>query len=513
MANGNRTIATGAVPGPNINAQAGAQFGQGAGAGFGALVGQNIAQRRQAEQLNPLREIFLQSAIADSSIPEAQWTPQQQMIARMAEDPQQFAQLVGGDPAAAVDLAGQFQPEQQEPVKQRVNVSGDSERARLLNQQFGLGIPKGSQAIVELSRAPTGQLISANVVTEPGAAPGSGGGDGSGAFGGSLQGRTLDIFSDLAPRFAEGRTTPEQDRRFVTALTNYLQPEQYQDPDTGLMVTRRNELPSYVRRAAEARGFQIDAESGAIQPPQDFTLRPQQDPQDQAVAQAAAQQMPTVPEESAIPPQDPGTPTLYEQFESGDVTGPVPTVRRGIFRLTGDMFVDAAQETEAHTFVSSLKERLIDALRRNPRYAEGEAQRLFKAVDVQPGAFRSPESAKASAIGFADVLRQIENEMQETIRRGNFVSGETRQHAMDTLQVARNTLDIVAPPRVDPDNLQQYVQTAPPGQKVLVDRGPGDRQVVRVFQRLEDAQTAAQEAQPGEWFYVNGQFIPIVEGQ
>src|SRR5690606_11849563 len=113
-------------------------------------VGQNIAERRAAKQLNPFREALL------GAIPQGvQLTPQQQMIAAAVQDPRAFARLAQS-PQGALELGGMFQPQAATPAYQReVVVRQDSERS----QRFGLIRAPGDAATVKLSYDANGNLL------------------------------------------------------------------------------------------------------------------------------------------------------------------------------------------------------------------------------------------------------------------------------------------------------------------------------------------------------------------
>lgn len=57
----------------------------------------------------------------------------------------------------------------------------------------------------------------------------------------------------LAPGYAEGKLSPDQERRFESSLAIVSAPKTYFDPSSGQMVTVRPELPSFVTEALAAR--------------------------------------------------------------------------------------------------------------------------------------------------------------------------------------------------------------------------------------------------------------------
>lgn len=443
----------------------------GFGAFFGGMLGQNIQQRRLAKDLNPLRaalEQNIQQLIA-AGVP---LTPQQQMIAASVADPRAFAQLAGS-PAGALELGKAFnQQVDSKPTHYReFVVRHDSELA----QRYKLGLAEGDTATVKVPYDANDRELPGFEIEQFQRASEA---DGSmpSMFGNSLRGRSLEYVTTLTPGYVEGKLTPEQERIYYTSISELLRPEERVDPDTGLPVRRPGAIPTFVERALKLnpKGSQFLAQTLAawqagVQPPLDLPGAASDPANDPNTPPPVPPTTPTIPPDVAIPPQDAGKPTLWELFGSGDVTGPVPAIARGLHRLPGSLLGEFPEQTEAGTYVNGIKERLIDGLRRNPRYAEGEAERLFKAIDIKPGVFDSASSGQSRVIGFDDVLQQIENEMQEVVTgRRALVSGETRQHAMDTLQIVRNTRQILAPPRVySLQQAQDFIRTHNPGTKFL----------------------------------------------
>ena len=496
MADDYSVVATGPVPGGSRSAQVGAALGQGFGQALGGIVGRNMRERRQAKQLNPFREALM------GAIPQgATLTPQQQMIQAAVQDPRMFAQLAQS-PQGAFNLAGQFQPQAPTAAYQReFVVRHDSE----LNKRFELNLAPGDTATVKLSYDQTGNMLP-GVEIEQFARASEGSGTETGPFGNSFRGRSMQHIVDLAEGFAAGTLEPEQERVFLTAVTNVRQPERFVDPDTGLMVERRDELPDFARRAMQARGYTI-TDQGVMGPVGGDPVHMARQPSPEAVQQhgALAQSMPTIgpdalPEAKALENQ-----TIYEILGSGDVMGPQAATARFLHRIPGTPLGEYQQETEAAREVAGIRERIVKGLQQNPRYAEGEAQRLTQNVKIEPSAFRSTSSAQSELIGLDRILQRVENEAQEVVQgKRDLVSGETRQHAMDTLAFVRHWRSVLVPPILKPGQLEQFTNTAVPGQKVIVEYSQDNRVVAHVFNDEQRAAQFAQTAEKGTHVIVNG---------
>lgn len=449
MPNGYTVIAQGATP--DRGAQFGSRFGAGIGQGLGAQLGQHFQTGQIARQLNPIREALLSQLAQD---PLTQPSPQQQVIMQALQDPRAFARLAGNE-QGALELAQSFQQQVREPYQVEHVIDGDSE----IGQEVGL--KPGERGRVRFNYDGTGNLVGRpSLVTNPIGAEGEGGL----MFGSGLQGRSYEYVVDFAPGFASNSLTPEQERTFLTAITNLRQPQTYRDPDTGLTVERRNELPDFARRALTQRGYQL-TDQGIIAP-----QRVPQGPEAQAATQAAENS--TIPADMQVVAPEEGMPTLYEIGLSGNLTGPIPAIRRFLTRIPG-LGINFDEATSLKQYVTQMNRRVINSLRQNPRYAEGERQDLMASLELDPAIFDSPQSYGARVIGVDDALATIEQELTEvTTNRRELVSGETRQMAMDTLNNVRNFRQQLIPPRAtNRQQVEQLIENSPPGTKFLYKSG------------------------------------------
>lgn len=449
----NYTSIPGTAPGPDRGASFGSAVGAGLGGFFGNMVGQGFGERRLGKQLNPMRQAML-DAIGQED-PAMPFSPEQEMIRTAASDPRQFARLAGSQ-AGALALGQQFSK-----VRTRDVVI---DHANALNEQFNLGIPEGATAKVTLQfgEAP-GVVTGASIDTYKTAKETQG----DKPFGASAQGRSLEYMTGLTDSFSKAELQPEDEEKYMTAITNLVQPEQYQDPDTGLLITRRYQLPDYVQAALKKRGYQVTPEG--VMPP----AARQRDPNDLAAQQASQQTQPTLGSNFITPPAT-DMPTLFEIAGSGKLTGVAPELGRMLDRMPVVGGGIAPEQTSLKTYTEGLLNRYVNALRMNPRYAEGEAKALRdKLVNLDPKAYDNAQNYQSRVIGFDDVLANIERESQEIVSgKRALVSGETRQHAMDTLaatQAARKTL---LPPRMSTiEEATEYMRMHNPGDKFIVKDG------------------------------------------
>ena len=440
-------IATGGAP-PDPNQLLLNQGAAGIGAGFGARIGQNMATNRLARDIDPLRQALL-SSMQQSQGHLNTMTPQQQLIYTATQDPRLFAQLAGSA-QGAVNLAGSLGAPKAEPYEVQRLVSGDSELGQ------SLGLRAGQEARVKFNYDGNGSLVGAPSLV---ANPLSGDEDDPAGIRFNQEGLLRNI-TDFAEGFAGSSLTPDQERAFLTSVVDYTQPEQFTDPDTGLVRTRRNELPRYVSQALRVRGYQYDSQSGSVIPP----VQEPPMPEDLAAATSASQAA-GGSTDMAVSTRPPEIPTLFESAQQGDINGPVAWGRRFATRFG----LQAQAELSAFSAAKTLTERVVKSLQQSPRYAEGEAQRIGEGINFDPKLIAGRTEFMQRAIAADDTLARIEQENYEVITgKRAMVPGETRQHAMATLNAIANARAWLAPRRVNSDaEAAEFNRLNPPGTPVL----------------------------------------------
>lgn len=252
---------------------------------------------------------------------------------------------------------------------------------------------------------------------------------GAGATGGAMQ-----LMTELAPLYAEGRTTPEQDRNFDMAVAHYTQPRQYMDPDSGLAVTRKPELPQFVQEAINRR----------------------------RAAGARPQPAPEPPQPGPVPTPKPETPpngtaapfkgrTLWELAPL--ITGPVRAAQEYIGRtpLIGDM-MQSPDVVQARNYVLQQNRDLIRVLQNNPRYSEGERRAIEKEISIDPRLFDNTTAYRDRTAGIRDALQVRLQNMEQTANNPN-VGREERIHAKNSVAALRQYIPgMGVPPRVHDDS-------------------------------------------------------------
>ena len=283
-----------------------------------------------------------------------------------------------------------------------------------------------------------------------------------GPFGAGVTGATLNIFSTMAPDYAAGKLTPEQERIFLSAVTNYTQAQMVErvDPVTGKKsyVEIRNDLPAYVRTALDLRG--------GTPPVTPTTARPgaEKPPASTAVSGAPGTVPANVPAEAKDTYVALNTPkdqkTLWNQ--RGLVAGPLPYIKTmPVLRVFGQ--VDAKAD-EARTFFDTAVRDLIKSLQNNPHYATTEMKAIEKELDIGPAFFDNPASLGSRMVGIDDFLMQKLKAAQADATNDSYTVDARRNALNVTRDISNFQKKAGIPPRV---YTIEEVQALPSGTNFL----------------------------------------------
>lgn len=305
----------------------------------------------------------------------------------------------------------------------------------------------------------------------------------AGPFGSGLAGRTMEMFVKYAPLYAKNELDPEAERYFLTAVTNYTQPtiERYKDPDTDVMkeVVRRNELPDFVRTALKARGFTVPAASGA---PTAVAGSPRPAPSAPAGGPAAtvtpvpapAAAAPImgatpndIPEEIAPIVQSAAQSTMFDLAGTG--TGFVPVLVAGVARnipleAAGRIKPEFQQGT---TMVENMRNRIVNVLQENPRFAEGERRQILGELNLGPRLLDNKQSFINQIVALDNVLDGIESKTRELSTTGR-VGSANRQAATKKLEEINFVRDLIGVRSRKITGTEQW-SAAPPGEYLVYD--------------------------------------------
>ena len=287
-----------------------------------------------------------------------------------------------------------------------------------------------------------------------------------GPFGAGVTGATLNIFSKMAPDYAAGKLDPEQERVFLSAVTNYTQPqsrvEERTHPDTGVKtyvtVESRPELPSFVRTALELRGGTPSSAPPATGTGKSGVEKPT--PTSGAPGTVPAN-VPAEAKDTYVALNTPADQkTLWNQ--RGLVAGPLPYIKTmPVLRVFGQIDPKA---DEARTFFDTAVRDLIKSLQNNPHYATTEMKAIEKELDIGPAFFDNPASLGSRMVGIDDFLMQKLKAAQADATNDSYTVDARRNALNVTRDITNFQKKAGIPPRV---YTIEEVQALPSGTNFL----------------------------------------------
>lgn len=121
-------------------------------------------------------------------------------------------------------------------------------------------------------------------------------------------------------------------------------------------------------------------------------------------------------------------------------------------RIAGQVGAPVPENTlEARQTMNAAGQRLINALRQNPRYTEGEANRLQQEVNITPNVFDSPDALRAR-------MRSIDSSLRTRLEQENAAANDpqmpadSRAGARDAARNIENFLDLLQVPQAVKDS-------------------------------------------------------------
>jgi hypothetical protein len=240
---------------------------------------------------------------------------------------------------------------------------------------------------------------------------------GDAGFGKSVKGVALNTIYQLAPQYAAGALSPELDRKFETAVTEYQQKDRFQDPVTGNFIERAPELPQFAKDAIAGRRGLSKVAPGAATPPGASQGAPITTGATAPGTTVAAAGAPTTDQGAGLIPTAGGVPakgqvrplTVWES--APDIAGPIPKAATTVARVPGLGGV-APEMQQKRNFVNAAVRDLIKNLQNNPRYAEGERKAIEAEVDIGPRFFDDAEGLRNRIVGIDDFLAKKQTEAE-----------------------------------------------------------------------------------------------------
>ena len=224
-------------------------------------------------------------------------------------------------------------------------------------------------------------------------------------------------------------------------------------------------------RVTTEDGQYVDPETGRVLPTYSSRVEAERAAVDDANNLGSDQAMVAARGGLGLPPESPKVrpyPTVYEMFNKGWIGGPVASVGRFLTSLPLPFISgEAPRMTEAWARVQLLTNELVNALRKNPRYAEGEREDIAKIVSLTPGFFSTGSAYMQKIIGIAIELEdRLEDDRVTAADTGT--TAMARKAAKERVGIIGDFLESLLPERFgtnlgkDQAKLAyQYVQNNP----------------------------------------------------
>ena len=299
----------------------------------------------------------------------------------------------------------------------------------------------------------------------------------SGVFGKGVTGGALNFMYMRADDFAKGKLNPEDERAFMTAVTEYTQPSfvTTTNPLTQETSTReqRNELPEFVVTALKTRGLWPTSRGaspvggGVLAGGRAAAPQP-------AVAGAPARTVPApgasvadLPADVAPMVQSAPQSTFFDLASTG--TGFVPVLVAGVAR---NIPLEAAggikpEFQQATTMLENMRNRVVNVLQENPRFAEGERKQILGELDLGPGLLANKQSFINQIIALDNVFNSIEDKTS-ALTQAEETGMEKRREAFKKLEEVNFIRDLLGVRQRKIDNPDQW-KAAAPGEYLVFD--------------------------------------------
>jgi len=226
-----------------------------------------------------------------------------------------------------------------------------------------------------------------------------------GMFGSGLKAQAWDFVTKNAPDYAAAKLSPEEDNKFKSSFSIINEKQYITDPLKGTTTVITPEIPEFITSAFAQRNKLSNIKSKApvsSSAPVSTTAAPTDTTAAPPAVSASVVPSSTVPTaEKAAPVKARRSPTLWDL--TGDITGPIPTVKDVISSVPG--FGNVGKEvTQARSrFMGDFRE-LVKSLQNSPVYAQGERKSIESELDIEPRFFDDPAKLRNKLIGIDNYL-------------------------------------------------------------------------------------------------------------
>jgi hypothetical protein len=305
----------------------------------------------------------------------------------------------------------------------------------------------------------------------------------AGPLGKGSKGDILNYITQYAPLYAAGSLEPEQRNAFVMAVTDYTQPSsvEFTDPLTQAksVRTQRNELPPFVMEALGNKLPGMPTSSAVTAPAAGSTapVRPPAEALPGAPTSAFLGLTPnnTNPDTYQVASTAPKT-TFFDFAGTG--TGFVPVMVAGVAR---NVPVDAVGKIgpefqQSTAMLTSMSNRIVNALQENPRFVEGERVMIKKELDIEPRLLSNKNAYINQIIALDNVFEGIENKTYSVLNepKTGITSRNEAAKKLEEIGAVREMLGIQqrtflpTAPNYNSDEDRRKWAALPPGQYIVL---------------------------------------------
>jgi hypothetical protein len=305
----------------------------------------------------------------------------------------------------------------------------------------------------------------------------------AGPLGKGSKGDILNYITQYAPLYASGALDPQQRNAFVMAVTDYTQPSsvEFTDPLTQAksVRTQRNELPQFVMEALGNKLPGMPTSSAGTAPAAGSTapVRPPAGALPGTPASAFLGLTPNNTNPETYQAASTAPKTTFFDF-AGTGTGFVPVMVAGVAR---NVPVDAVGKIgpefqQSTAMLTSMSNRIVNALQENPRFAETERAMIKKELDIEPRLLSNKNAYINQIIALDNVLEGIENKTYSVLNEAKtgITSRNEAAKKLEELGAVREMLGIQqrtflpTAPNYNSDEDRRKWAALPPGQYIVL---------------------------------------------
>jgi hypothetical protein len=304
-------------------------------------------------------------------------------------------------------------------------------------------------------------------------------------FGKSTSGRLLQILSEGAEAYQNGTMTPEAERNFVAAATEYTQTKTTMTKDDrgfDVVIKQGNKLPPFIAGAFNTRNpgsvpdsmianqFGSAMTGGTTGPSGDL------DPSDPSELNSPRfSQLPTGNASPSRPADN--IPPPMTIFGVADlITGIGPGLQQLGSKIPGIGGDISPQQQRARSFLNTSRKDLVQALQNSPQFAQMERVAIEEAVDIAPKVMDSRKSFENRVIGIDEFLQGVVAREKALAKTAPSAGDRNKLEASAQKIESFRTL-FGSPPKI---NTREEFDRAPPGRYQVLDPVTGTYVVTNI---------------------------------